>query len=113
MADYPEIPHLAFPLRLEGGTFGVVEQDTIEDVRQSIFVLLHTPLGIRPLAPGIGVEDPTFEAGVDEHALSAVLEEQEPRAAVTVTSAPVDGTGELVLEVNVALAGEGNDEDTT
>lgn len=113
MAEYPEIPHLAFPLRLtDSGSFAVVEQDTIDDVRQCVHVLLRTPLGVRPLAPEIGVEDPTFETGIDGDVLAATLEEQEPRASVTVVAAPVDPSGEQQLEVRVALAGELDDEDT-
>jgi phage baseplate assembly protein W len=114
VADYPEVPHLKVPLELaDDGSFAVVEQDTIDDVRQCVQVLLHTPLGIRPLAPDIGVEDPTFGMGVDPHALAAVLEEQEPRAAVTVLAAPVDPSGEQLLEVHVALAGDSTEEETT
>jgi phage baseplate assembly protein W len=112
VAEYPEIPHLAFPLRLDGGSFAVVEQDTVEDVRQCVHVLLRTPLGIRPLAPEVGVDDPTFTEGVDGDALAAQLEEQEPRAVVTVTTSPIDERGEQVLEVRVALAGEADDEET-
>lgn len=100
-----DIPHLAYPLRLApDGTFAVVEQDGIDDVRQCVHVLLRTPLGARPLAPQIGVEDPTFTSGVDPDELQQTLEEQEDRATVTVTTTPVDPTGEQQITVEVALA---------
>lgn len=99
-----EVPHLAFPLRITSGTFAAVEQDTIEDVRQCVHVLLSTPIGARPLAPEIGVEDPTFTEGIDPELMQAMLEEQEDRAAITVAVALVSGTGEQHITVDVQLA---------
>lgn len=108
MADLPP-RQLAYPLRLDGGDLAVVEQDTIEEVRQSVFTLVRTPIGARPLAPGVGVDDPTFSEGVDPDELAALLmddETGEPRAEVTVTAEPIDGTGEQQIRVEVALAGD-------
>lgn len=107
-----EVPQLAFPLRIDPATgdFAVVEQDSLDDVRQCVYTLMLTPLGVRPLAPDIGVEDPTFSAGVDPDALAATLEEQEPRATVTVTANPVAGTGEQQITVEVGLASEDDEE---
>lgn len=111
-----EIPHIAFPLRqapaADGGGLVEVEQDTIDDVRQCVHVLLRTPLGVRPLAPQVGVEDPTFTR-VDGDVLAATLEDQEDRAAVTVTASPVDATGEQQIEVLVALADEPDPQEET
>src|SRR5690606_19293544 len=92
MAD-PEIPHLAFPLRLVNGQLAQVEQGSIEDVHGCVIALIHTPLGARPLAPDVGVPDPTFTAGVDPDELTGRLERDEPRARVTVTSEPTGPDG--------------------
>lgn len=98
------ITHLQWPFELAGdGTFATVEQDTLEDVQQCIRVLVQTPLGARPLAPEIGVDDPTF-AGVNGDDLQVTLEEQEPRATVDVTVAAPDKHGEQTVELRVEVA---------
>lgn len=114
MADDITVPHLAFPLRQAAdGGLAVVEQDTIDDVRQCVHVLLRTPIGARPLAPAVGVDDPTFSSGVDGDELAARLEDQEPRATVSVSASVVDDTGGQEIEIDVALAGETDDEEPT
>jgi phage baseplate assembly protein W len=104
------VPHLAWPLQiLPDGTFATVEQDTFDDVRQCIRVLLNTLRGIRPLAPEVGVDDIAF-SGVDAHDLEQALMDAESRAVVTVTILPPDGHGEQVITVDVQLAAESNQE---
>lgn len=102
---YPDVPHLKWPLELlPDGSLAVVEQDTIEDVQQCVFVLRETPIGSRPLAPKVGTIDPTF-VGADPADVEASLTDPvygEPRALVTVT---VDGPGpEQTVDVQVALS---------
>jgi phage baseplate assembly protein W len=109
-----EVPHLRWPFRLTAGAdipgqvphapLALVEQDSIDDVRQSIHLLLRTPPGSRPLAPRVGVHDPTFTAGVDADQLAAQLEELEPRARVTVSAPPTDGAGRQTVQIRVSLA---------
>jgi phage baseplate assembly protein W len=99
--------HLAFPLRARAdGSFEQVEQDTYEDVRQCVYMVLRTPLQSRPLAPHVGVDDPTFSMGVDAPELEAQLQELEPRAVVKVTAGDVESGGEQQVEVRVALAAD-------
>lgn len=101
-----EPEHLKWPLQLAAdGTLATWPQDSLEDVRQCVAVLLNTPRGVRPLAPDIGIDDPTF-AGVDPEGLRALLEDQEDRAAVDVTAGAVDEHGEQTVTVTVDLAGE-------
>lgn len=111
-----EIPHLAWPLQLApDGSLQAVEQDTVDEVRQCVHVLLHTPPGARPLAPETGVEDLAFTA-IDPDELAAALQDQEPRATVTVAAEPADPTGEQVITVQVALSDpsdEPDDQDAT
>lgn len=99
-------PHLAYPLRLSGSSFTVVEQDLIDDVRQCVFLIARTELGARPLAPAVGIEDPTF-TDLDPDVLAGQLEELEDRAVVTVTITPTNAAGEQDIEIAVALAAEG------
>lgn len=99
-----DIPHIAYPLRLTATGLEQVEQDSIDDVRQCVHVLLRTPVGARPLAPDVGVEDPTFSEGVDPEQLAAELEGQEDRARITITAAAPDETGEQAVQIAVDLA---------
>jgi len=106
------IPHLAFPLALtESGALGVLEQDTLADVRQCVYVLTRTPRGTRALAPTTGIPDPTFTSGVDPAELTATLEEQEDRARVRVVAAAPDGAGRQNPQVRVRLAAAEDPED--
>lgn len=108
-----DIPHLTWPPRMApDGTLAAVEQDTVEDVRQCVHVLLRTPLGVRPLAPFSGVPDPTFSGGVIADELAARLgsDDNEPRAQITVTAGQLGATGGQSVRVRVDLADEPLDE---
>jgi phage baseplate assembly protein W len=102
-----EVPHLKFPLRLVNGALATVEQDSLDEVRQCVFRLVRTPRGARPLAPEVGVDDPSFTAGVDPDVLASQLmddENGEPRAQVTATATGPDGDGRQKVRLAVALA---------
>lgn len=101
-----DIPHWTFPMSLgPDGAFATVEQDLQPEVQQAVLLVARTEVGSRPLAPDFGVDDPTF-VGVDAEALTATLEEQEPRASVTVTVTGPDETGEEDVSIEVALAAQ-------
>ena len=88
-----------------------MEQDSLADVQQCVLVLLHTPLGIRPLAPQVGVEDPTF-VGVNADDLTDRLSTDEPRGAITVNVAPPKGFGEEQdVTINVELLADSEDQE--
>jgi hypothetical protein len=106
----PEVPHLRWPLRLTpAGHLAQVEQDTLEDVRQCVAILVATPVGARPLAPEDGVEDPTFGPGWSPVALRRAIEAQEDRAAVDVQVTPLP-LGEERVQVTVDLVAEDRDD---
>lgn len=101
MAD---VPHLAWPFRFGARKLVQVEQDSIEDLQQSVHAYLATPRGERPLNPEFGIEDPTFGPGVDSARLAADIEASEDgRAAVTVTITGPDGGGQQDVSVRVAI----------
>jgi phage baseplate assembly protein W len=108
MARAIDVPHIAFPMRLDAaGALVTNEQDSLDEVQQCVLVLLRTPLGARPLAPGVGVADPTFTDGIDPEALTATLtnvETGEPRADVQVTVQPVDQAGRQPIAIAIGLA---------
>ena len=77
---------LAFPFRLgRDGSVVTVEQETIEAHAQQVAAYLLTVVGERPLVPGFGISDPTFELDG--------LEEAEVRAAVAQFGPPIDVVG--------------------
>jgi phage baseplate assembly protein W len=116
-----DVPHLRWPFRLTAGAdlpgqvphapLQLVEQDTIDDVRQSVHLLMRTPRGARPLAPDVGIDDPTFSVGIDPQLLAAQIEEFEDRARVTVATAGVDAAGQQTVTVRVALVDDDTDQE--
>lgn len=101
MAD---IPHLTWPFRMAGQQLATVEQDSLEDVQQSVYAYLYCSKGARPLNPDWGVEDPTFTGVIDGPALAAELEQSEDgRAVVAVNVIGPGGDGRAQLDVYVDL----------
>lgn len=99
-----DVPHLAWPFRFAGRRLVQVEQDSIEDLQQSVHAYLTTPRGTRPLNPDFGIEDPTFGPGINPTRLAADIEASEDnRALVTVTVTPLGGAGVQDVNVHVAL----------
>jgi phage baseplate assembly protein W len=99
------VPHLALPLALgENGSFNTVAQDTVEEVAQSVGVLLGTVKGERVMVPDYGVDDPTFsEPNTNE--IAQIVAQWEPRAAVVV-SLTTTPHGNAQVNVQVSLANE-------
>lgn len=101
MAD---VPHLAWPFRLAGNRLVQVEQDSLEDVQQSVYAYLATPLGSRPLSPDFGIDDPTFGPGLNGARLAADIEaSEEGRAVVAVVIRGPDEFGQQQITVQVDL----------
>lgn len=102
MAD---VPHLAWPFRMAGRRLAQVEQDSLEDVQQSVHSYLATARGERPLAPDFGLEDPTFGPDVNTVRLAAeIMESEDGRADVQITASGPDGAGRMAVDVHVELA---------
>lgn len=80
-----ENPHLSFPLRLVGGRFAVVEQDSPRHVAECVEAAARTERGWRIEAPTFGIPDYVLAAGgVDVDELREALLESEPRASAVV-----------------------------
>ena len=100
-----EIPHLAWPFRAAGPTLAQVEQDSIEDVQQSVRSYLATEKGERPLSPDFGLDDPTFGPDVNTARLAAdIVNSEDGRADVTITKTGPDGNGRMSITVAVDVA---------
>jgi hypothetical protein len=80
-----ETPHLSFPLRLVGGRFATVEQDSPQHIAECVEAAARTERGWRIEAPDFGVPDYVLAAGgVDVGELRSALLESEPRAAFAI-----------------------------
>jgi phage baseplate assembly protein W len=87
------------------GSLATVEQDTLDEVTQSVQMLLGCRQGTRTVVPTYGVEDLTFR-DIDPTWIDAAVAQWEPRAAVTVSASPTD-QGVTTINVAVALASGG------
>lgn len=109
MAD---VPHFALPLRLVGGDFATVEQDTPDEVAQSVQVLLTTPVGSRDEVPDYGVDEMAFQqmtlveaSTLDE--LSNTVEAWEPRARVNWSEVQGVGQDALIEQITGQVRADG------
>lgn len=98
-----EVPHFAFPFRVESGSVAVQEQDTTDEVAQCVQVLLATPLGERQEQPDYGVTDPTFQEDIDQQEILTAVSEWEPRALPALTD-DIDSADELVRTLRATVA---------
>lgn len=100
-------PILRLPLAFDdAGRIVTLEQDSVEEVTQSISVLLGTEAGERIDLPTYGVVDGFVPGPVDPAVITALAQQWEPRADLTVTSSGPDAAGVCSTTVEVeVLAG--------
>jgi phage baseplate assembly protein W len=105
MAD---IPHLAVPLRVTGGRWVVVEQDTEEEVAQCVRNVCAFERGYRVEDPDFGINDPAFTTmPIDTGDIAQALEDYEERAEVAIfQEITPDGQVAVRLEVSVPTSEE-------
>lgn len=85
-----DTPQFDLPFRLGADGQPVeVEQDSLEEVSDSVETLLRTPVGSLEEEPDYGVNDPAFEEGaVDVDELQAAIGQWEQRADVLIEEDP-------------------------
>lgn len=72
--------HLAFPIRVSAaGSLTALEQDSEQEIAQSVALLVATTPGERRSVPEYGMPDPVF-GGVSQEDVSDVIAEWEDRA---------------------------------
>lgn len=97
--------HLRLPLALAGdGSFRIVSEDSSEEIMQCVEVVLRTHPGERLMAPGLGVEDPTF-VGFDAPTVLAVVREWEPRAEIEVVEQALTADGVQTSRLSMTKEG--------
>lgn len=98
------VPHFAYPFRVSGDHVAVVEQDTWDEVAQSVQMVLTTERGSRLAVPEYGVDSPLFATltrGREQHMLEAV-NRWEPRARATI-GITADNVDEFVHHIRVEI----------
>ena len=109
-ASQVDTPHFHFPFSLasDGKSVSVEEQDTPEEIRGCVELILRTPQGHRSELPAFGIADLTFRQvtaeGLDVSDVVEAVETWEPRADALLSDAP-----ELLDETtrNVAVTTRG------
>lgn len=96
-------PHFEIPFQIGGRTARYVEEDSADELRQNVAVLLDTRLGERLVAADFGLSDPAFElaSGVpDLDEIEVAVDRFEPRAQVNVVARDEsDGVIHTVISV--------------
>jgi phage baseplate assembly protein W len=106
-----ETPQFDLPFRLNaaGSDAVMVEQDSAEDVADSVETLLRTPLGWFEENPDYGVIDGTFDEGrVDVNEIHTAISQWEPRADVQM-GASIDSDDFLSERIAAFVAVRSND----
>lgn len=103
----PVAPHLRFPLRVSGGTFETVEQDSIDDIAQCAEIVMKYRVGYRTSIPEFGMPDQAFrQGGANVQEIAAALGRWEPRARALIEADP-SLLDELTSRVKVKVATRG------
>lgn len=98
------LAHLASSMTLApDGTFGFWIQDTIDEVAQSVSMIVGTELGDRTVVPMFGVPPQPFQ-GPNKNQLAGAIAEWEPRAVADVQITQTD-TGTATATIAVSLQG--------
>ena len=86
------IPHLKLPMKVFGGRYVTVEQDTTDEIMQCVKAVVSTVRGQREELPDFGLDiDLTFATqDIDLNRLESALSTWEPRASATLEIMPQD-----------------------
>lgn len=99
-------PHFDLPFRL-GAAAAVVEQDTVDDVANCVYLLIRTHLGSRPEATAFGIRDLAFSTiPLDKNEIRDVISSSEPRAAAIIAER-VDAFDSLIDHVVIEVTARG------
>ncbi len=99
--------HLVLPLRLgPDGGLATVAEDSVEEVAQSVAVILRTRPGERLAEPELGLADPAF-ADLPVEALLGAVERWEPRADAEVLEQVLGDDGLRLTTLSLSVDREG------
>ncbi len=97
-----ELPHFSLPFRLQGASFAVSEQDTIDEIADCVELILRTEQGQRATLPAFG--RPEMLAFTTDRELARVqvqqaIDDSEPRVRATVQRGDLDPRDPGVLRL--------------
>jgi len=99
------IPQLDVPVRFAGNALAVVEQDTLDEIRACVEVILRTPVGSLLEQPDFGIPDQSFSLnGADPAPILAAVQQWEPRATA-VAAANNQTLAQYVTSIVLDVAG--------
>jgi phage baseplate assembly protein W len=100
-----DIPHFAYPFRLDAQGVRVTEQDSLDEIFDCAVTTLLTTIGERTELPEFGRHDQAFrQNGADLEELRNVLARWEPRAIIDIAHDP-RLLGELLDIVRITVKG--------
>jgi phage baseplate assembly protein W len=104
---YPQVPKISFPFRMVNNAAATVEQNSDDEITDSVQVLLSTEVGSREEVPAYGIPEQAFlQNGADAVVLLNCIREWEPRATTVLTPeqivdfAQITRVGVLQREIN-------------
>lgn len=96
--------HIAYPVQLgPDGTFATLRQDTLDDIRQCVEIIIRTPIGTRRALPRFGVPRMEFVNNIPTAAVLEAIYTWEPRAAARAAANLIPGDDPLVRDLNVTV----------
>jgi hypothetical protein len=97
-------PHFRYPFNISGSSVAVVEQNTYEEVAQSVQVILSTPKGSRIEVPDFGVDDPVFSVDSQSRATRMLddIKTWDDRAQARLSITP-DSVDDLLTRIRVEI----------
>ena len=99
------VPHLSLPLRVVGGSYATVQQDTDDELATTVQAIVSFTLGSRPERPDFGIADPALaDRPLDLLDMRQAIETYEPRADFTVAELPYNPADPLASRVRVQVA---------
>lgn len=104
MARQPyDVPHLAFPIRVEGGVYICDRQDSNDEVTTCVRNITSFEKGTRIERPDFGINDPTLKVmPIDVTEIARAISDWEPRAAAELETI-IDLDGVETLNIKVAV----------
>ena len=103
----PTLAHLSAVVALAGdGSFLFLNQDSTEEIVQSVEVICGTVLGDRPVVPTFGIPDQTFTQPSKSEIVSSI-NTWEQRAAVQVFVSTDEASGVSNVKVDVTPRNQG------
>jgi phage baseplate assembly protein W len=100
-----QVPHFAFPFAVDGSSFALREQNSIEEIQDCVEVLILTPVGSRMVFPSYGAPEVLYtQAPANIPAIVAACNMWEKRATVVINDI-IDALDEKITHIRIQITG--------